>query len=128
MLDCVEPEFQGMTWKPMLENRKLQRMRAFFPIAAFMAGAACTTWVPAEWFQIILSCSLLAVVILAVIAMVDLKNERRPPVPMILILEALWLPSRNGEIKMGPALLAFLSVAGWVVGMLLCAATLPIFA
>lgn len=110
----------------MLESRKNQLIRILSPIATFIAGAVCTLFIPSDWFARVLGASVLLALILAAVASVDVKNERRPPVPVMLLLEALWLPSRNGKVKSGLAW-PFGLAAGWVTGMLVCAIVLPVF-
>ena len=92
-----------------------------FLFGTVMAGAACTIWIPYDSFLSVLGYSILIALILAFFVTFDLKNERRPPRPIALILEAFWLPSRNAEVKIGPMLWAFLGAAGFVTGILVSA-------
>ena len=111
----------------MSENRQFESLPALFLLGTVVAGAACTKWIPYDWFLSMLGYSILVALILAVLATIDLKNERRPPLPVALVLEALWLPSRNAEVKLGPVLWAFLGMAGFVTGVLVSAMLLPLF-
>lgn len=56
---------------------------------------------------------------------VDTKNERHAPAPFAVLLDLLWLPSRNADIQRGWTLRAFLHAAGFVTGFLVCAMFLP---
>ena len=109
----------------MSETKQFQRRSGVWLLCTVIAGVACTRWIPSEWFLSVLGYSILATLILAMLATLDLKNERRPPIPIALMLEALWLPSRNGEVKLGATLWAFLGATGFVSGMLVCALLLP---
>ena len=111
----------------MTENKQFKSVPALCLLGTVIAGAACTRWIPYDWFLSMLGYSILVALILAVLATIDLKNERRPPLPVALVLEALWLPSRNAEVKLGPVLLAFLGMAGFVIGILVSAMLLPLF-
>jgi len=111
----------------MTENKKFQAVPALCLLGTVLAGAACTRWIPYDWFLNVLGYSILVGLILAVLATLDLKNERRPPIPIALVLEALWLPSRNAEVKLGPILWTFLCVTGFVAGILVSALLLPLF-
>jgi hypothetical protein len=96
-------------------------------LATSLAGAASARWVPYEWFLSVLGYSLLIALILVGLLAVDAKNERHAPVPLALLLEVLWLPSRNADIKLGLTLWAFFHAASFVTGFLVCAMFLPIF-
>ncbi|SHH20125.1 hypothetical protein SAMN05428948_3285 [Massilia sp. CF038] len=92
-----------------------------------LTGALCVIWIPYDCFLPLLAWSMGIAVILAALAIFNVKNEKRPPVAAALILEALWLPSRNGEITLGPLLWAFLGIAGLVTGLLLGALFWPLW-
>ena len=111
----------------MTKTRKFQSAPALCLLGTVIAGAASTRSIPYDWFLNMLGYSILVALILAVLATVDLKNERRAPIPVALLLESLWLPSRNAEVKLGTILWAFLGMAGFVTGMLGTALLLPIF-
>lgn len=111
----------------MPETKQIQPVLGVCLFGTVMAGAACTRWVPYDWFLSVLGYSGAAALILAFLATLNLKNERRPPISVALMLEALWLPSRNGEMKSGLILWAFMGVAGFVAGILVCALLLPLF-
>jgi hypothetical protein len=111
----------------MSDTKQFQLISALCLFGAAMAGVACTRWIPYDWFLSVLGYSILVALILAILATLDLKNERRPPIPIALMLEALWLPSRNAELKLGPLLLAFWGVASFLTGILVSALLLPIF-
>lgn len=110
----------------MNENRQFDFVPALCLLGT-VAGAACTKWIPYDWFLSMLGYSILVALILAVLVTIDLKNERRPPPPIAIVLEVLWLPSRNAELELGPILWAFLSMAGFVTGILVSAMLLPFF-
>ena len=110
----------------MNENRQFDFVPALCLLGTVIAGAACTKWIPYDWFLSMLGYSILVALILAVLVTIDLKNERRAPLPIALVLEVLWLPSRNAEVKLGPILWAFLSMAGFVTGILVSAMLLPL--
>lgn len=112
----------------MPEAKHLQPAPALCLFGTVLAGAACTKWIPSDWFLSVLGYSILVALILAILATLDLKSERRAPIPVALMLEALWLPSRNAEVKFGPILWAFLGAAGFVVGILVSAILLPFLA
>jgi hypothetical protein len=109
----------------MPETTQFQPARALYLFGTVVAGAACTKWIPSNWFLNVLGCSILVALILAFLATLDLKNERRPSIPVTLLLEVLWLPSRNAEIKFGPILWAFMAAAGFSAGILVSAIILP---
>ena len=96
-----------------------------FISGAVLLGVACTTWMPSDFFLTFLSFSIVVALILAIVVTVDLKNERRPSAPVAIMLEMFWLPSRNGEVKIGPALWIFLGVVCFAVGMLGAMLALP---
>jgi hypothetical protein len=112
----------------MPETKKFQPVPAICLFVSVMAGAACTRWTPYDWFLSALGYSISVALILAVLVALDLKNERRPSIPIALVLEALWLPSRNAEVKLGAVLWRFLGMAGFVSGMLAAALLLPLLA
>ena len=111
----------------MAETKQFRPRPALCLVIAVVAGAACTKWIPSNWFLALLGYSILTALILAFLATLNLKNERRVPVAIALVLEALWLPARNAEMRFGPLLWAFMSMAGFVAGMLICAIILPLF-
>ncbi|MBV6322418.1 hypothetical protein [Duganella violaceipulchra] len=111
----------------MLKNKQFRPAPALCLFGTVVAGAACTKWIPSDWFLSMLGYSILVALILAFLATLDLKNERRPPVPVALMLEALWLPARNAEMNFGLILWAFMAVAGFVTGILVSAMLLPLF-
>lgn len=112
----------------MPENKQFQSVPTLYLCGTVMAGVACTRWIPYDWFLSVLGYSISVGIILAILAALDLKNERRAPVPIALILEVLWLLARNAEVKIGPVLWAFLGIAGFVTGILVSALLLPFFA
>ena len=95
--------------------------------ATSLAGAASARWVPYDWFLSVLGYSLLIPLILGVLLAVDAKNERHAPAPFALLLDVLWLPSRNADIEVGWTLWAFFHAASFVTGFLVCAMFLPMF-
>jgi len=111
----------------MKKNRNFQPVPALSLVGTVIAGVACASLLPYDWFMSMLGCGILVALILAVLTTVDLKHERRAPLPVALLLEALWLPSRNAEVKLGAILWGFLGMAGFVTGMLGTALLLPIF-
>jgi hypothetical protein len=111
----------------MPETKKFQPAPALCLFSAVLAGAACTKWIPSDWFLSVLGYSILLALTLAFLATLNLKNERRPPLPVALMLEALWLPSRNAEVKFGAILWAFIGSVGFVAGILMGAILLPFF-
>jgi hypothetical protein len=92
-----------------------------------MAGVACARWVPYDWFLSVLGYSLLITLVFGILATLDSTNERHAPMPAALILELLWLPSRNADIKLGLGLWLFFCAAGFVVSVMACAMFLPAF-
>jgi len=92
-----------------------------------MAGAACARWVPYEWFLSVLGYSVLITLILGILVTLDSTNERHPPTPVALVLDALWLPSKNADIKLGPGLWLFFWATGFVTSFMTCALFLPVF-
>jgi hypothetical protein len=111
----------------MPETKQFQPVPPLCLFGTVLAGAACTKWIPSDWFLSVLGYSILVALILAFLATLDLKNERRPSIPVALMLEVLWLPSRNAEVKFGLILWAFMGVAGFVTGILVSAILLPLF-
>ena len=107
------------------ENSQVPPVRVLWLASSVLIGVACTKWMPSNWFLTFLSYTIMLALILAVVVTVDLKNEKRPPIPIAIMLEVLWLPSRNGEVKLGPVLRAFFGVVGFVVGMLGAMLVLP---
>ncbi len=99
-------------------------MPALCLFGAVMAGAACTRFIPSDWFLHVLGYSVLLMMILAALASLGLKNERREPIPFALLLGILGMSSRNGEIKMGRRMWAFLGMVGFVTGILVSACLL----
>lgn len=95
--------------------------------ATSLAGAASARWVPYEWFLSVLGYSLLIALIPGVLLAVEAENERHAPAPFALLLDLLWLPSRNADIKLGWTLRAFFHAASFVTGFLVCAMFLPMF-
>lgn len=112
----------------MPETTQFRPIPALCLFGMAMTGGACTKWIPSDWFLSVLGYSILVALVLAFLATLNLKNERRPPIPIALMLGALWLPSRNAEVKLGPVLWSFLGVAVLVVGILVSALLLPLFA
>lgn len=92
-----------------------------------MAGTACARWIPYDWFLPVLGYSLLITLILGVLVTVDSTNERHAPMPVALVLEVLWLPSRNADIKLGPELWLFFCAAGFVTSFMTSALFPPAF-
>jgi uncharacterized membrane protein YfcA len=111
----------------MSEIKQFRSRPAVCLVIAIVAGAACAKWIPSNWFLTLLGYSMLIALILASLATLNLKDERRPPVAISLLLEALWLPARNADMNFGLILWAFIIVAGFVAGMLICAIILPTF-
>ena len=107
------------------ENSPALQNRVLWLAGIVLAGAACTRWMPSNWFLTFLSYSILVALILAIVVVVDLKNEKRPPIPIAVLLEIFWLPSRNGDVKLGLVFWAFLGVVGFVAGMLGAMLVLP---
>jgi len=105
----------------MPENKKFQPIPILCLCCALLAGAACTRWIPYDWFLNVLGYSISVSLILGVLLTLNTENERKPPIPIALVLEALWLSSRNAEIKLGPTLWAFLGASSFVVGILVSA-------
>lgn len=112
----------------MPETEEFRPVPALCLCATVGTGAACTKWIPSDWFLSVLGYSIVVALILAFLATLDVKNERRPPTPVALMLEALWLPSRNAEVKLGPILWAFMGATGFVTGILVSAILLPLLA
>jgi hypothetical protein len=100
---------------------------ALLLFATSLAGAASARWVPYEWFLSVLGYSLLVALILAILVAHDAKNERHAPAPFALLLEVLFLPSRNADITIGLGFWAFFHAASFVTGFLVCAMFLPMF-
>jgi hypothetical protein len=111
----------------MPDNRSFQPPSALYLFGAAIAGAACTLWIPSDWFLSLVACSIGVSLVLAVFAIWGLKNERRPSIPVTIILELLWLPSRNGEVKYGPVLWSLMAAISFVIGLLVTALLLPVF-
>ena len=112
----------------MPDNNRFQFYPALFMPGAFVAGTVCTRWIPANWFPNVLGCSVLAALILAIFAGRNTNNERQAPTPLTVILEALWLPSRNAEIRTEPVLWMCLGMFSFVAGMLVSALLMLMFA
>lgn len=93
-------------------------------VAAFILGLLATVWVPPEFFLTILGAALPVWFVLTVIVSVQVKRERHAPTLVALMLNALWLPSSNGELKAGRAFSMWLGVSGFLGGMLICAIAL----
>ena len=112
----------------MPQNRRFRRAPLLILLGTSIAGAACARFVPYDWFLSVLGYSLLVTLILGILVTLDAKNERHAPMSVALLLDALWLPSRNADIKLGPGLWLFFWAAGFVTGFMTCALLLPVFA
>jgi len=108
----------------MTENRQSRYKPALCLLGAVMAGAACTRFIPSDWFLHVLGYSIFLTFIIAVLASLGLENERREPIPFALLLGIIGMSSRNGEIKMGRRMWAFLVMVGFVTGILVSACLL----
>lgn len=111
----------------MLQNRRFRHAPLLTLFFTLTAGVACARWVPYDWFLSVLGYSLLITLILGILVTLDSMNERHAPMPVAVILEALWLPSRNADIKLGPGLWLFFCAAGFVTSFMTCALFLPAF-
>jgi hypothetical protein len=109
------------------EHKGGRRKLVLLLFATSLAGAASARLVPYDWFLSVLGYSLLVALILSILVAHDAKNERHAPAPFALLLEVLFLPSRNADITLGLGLWAFFHAAGFVTGFLLCAMFLPLF-